>query len=95
MLPHHAIILEPHLHALFWSRAHLQAAHVKCFHLRLLVLLVNHSCPGDQFKCQSNRCIPKRWLCDGANDCGNNEDEFNETCSGKMCERLFVRGRKL
>uniref|UniRef100_A0A8C7X7I9 Low density lipoprotein receptor-related protein 1Bb n=1 Tax=Oryzias sinensis TaxID=183150 RepID=A0A8C7X7I9_9TELE len=34
------------------------------------------------FKCSNNRCIPKRWLCDGANDCGNNEDEANATCSG-------------
>lgn len=44
---------------------------------------VNHSCPDDQFKCQNNRCIPKRWLCDGANDCGSNEDESNQTCAGK------------
>ena len=43
----------------------------------------NHSCPDDQFKCKNNRCIPKRWLCDGANDCGSNEDESNQTCSGK------------
>lgn len=44
---------------------------------------VNHSCPDDQFKCKNNRCIPKRWLCDGANDCGSNEDESNQTCAGK------------
>uniref|UniRef100_A0A8C4MYX3 LDL receptor related protein 1B n=1 Tax=Equus asinus asinus TaxID=83772 RepID=A0A8C4MYX3_EQUAS len=43
----------------------------------------NHSCPDDQFKCKNNRCIPKRWLCDGANDCGSNEDESNQTCTGK------------
>lgn len=23
-----------------------------------------------------------RWLCDGDNDCGNDEDESNTTCSG-------------
>lgn len=54
---------------------------------------VNHSCPDDQFKCQNNRCIPKRWLCDGANDCGNNEDESNKTCAGKnftwLCIQVF------
>lgn len=44
----------------------------------------NHTCPLDQFKCSNNRCIPKRWLCDGTNDCGNSEDESNATCSG-MC----------
>lgn len=54
---------------------------------------VNHSCPDDQFKCQNNRCIPKRWLCDGANDCGNNEDESNKTCAGKnftwLCKQIL------
>lgn len=41
-----------------------------------------HTCPTDRFKCQNNRCIPLRWLCDGDNDCGNDEDESNTTCSG-------------
>lgn len=41
-----------------------------------------HTCPADRFKCQNNRCIPLRWLCDGDNDCGNDEDESNSTCSG-------------
>lgn len=53
-----------------------------------------HTCPSDRFKCKNNRCIPNRWLCDGDNDCGNNEDESNSTCSGEdpalssgSCER--------
>lgn len=41
-----------------------------------------HTCPTDRFKCKNNRCIPLRWLCDGDNDCGNDEDESNTTCSG-------------
>lgn len=41
-----------------------------------------HTCPTDKFKCKNNRCIPLRWLCDGDNDCGNDEDESNTTCSG-------------
>uniref|UniRef100_A0A671S9X1 Low density lipoprotein receptor-related protein 1Ba n=1 Tax=Sinocyclocheilus anshuiensis TaxID=1608454 RepID=A0A671S9X1_9TELE len=44
----------------------------------------NRSCPADQFKCLNNRCIPKRWLCDGTDDCGSNEDESNHTCSGEL-----------
>lgn len=44
----------------------------------------NRSCPADQFKCLNNRCIPKRWLCDGTDDCGSNEDESNRTCSGEL-----------
>ncbi|KAG7261405.1 hypothetical protein CRUP_036578 [Coryphaenoides rupestris] len=43
-----------------------------------------HTCPADRFKCQNNRCIPVRWLCDGDNDCGNDEDESNTTCSGDV-----------
>ncbi|KAI2649718.1 Low-density lipoprotein receptor-related protein 1 [Labeo rohita] len=44
--------------------------------------------PGEfayRFKCQNNRCIPLRWLCDGDNDCGNDEDESNSTCSARTC----------
>uniref|UniRef100_A0A452GR76 EGF-like domain-containing protein n=1 Tax=Gopherus agassizii TaxID=38772 RepID=A0A452GR76_9SAUR len=44
-----------------------------------------HTCPSDRFKCENNRCIPNRWLCDGDNDCGNNEDESNSTCSARTC----------
>ncbi|XP_010156347.1 PREDICTED: low-density lipoprotein receptor-related protein 1-like, partial [Eurypyga helias] len=44
-----------------------------------------HTCPSDRFKCKNNRCIPNRWLCDGDNDCGNNEDESNSTCSARTC----------
>uniref|UniRef100_A0A3Q4HML6 Uncharacterized protein n=1 Tax=Neolamprologus brichardi TaxID=32507 RepID=A0A3Q4HML6_NEOBR len=36
-------------------------------------------------QCQNNRCIPLRWLCDGDNDCGNDEDESNTTCSARTC----------
>lgn len=49
-----------------------------------------HTCSTDRFKCKNNRCIPLRWLCDGDNDCGNDEDESNTTCSGRetnsICE---------
>ena len=56
---------------------------IECQHV-VLCTTDNHSCPVDQFKCPTNRCIPKRWLCDGADDCGDNEDESNSTCSGKL-----------
>uniref|UniRef100_A0A3Q3JU09 Uncharacterized protein n=1 Tax=Monopterus albus TaxID=43700 RepID=A0A3Q3JU09_MONAL len=47
--------------------------------LPLLRELNQHTCPTDRFKCKNNRCIPLRWLCDGDNDCGNDEDESNTT----------------
>lgn len=49
-----------------------------------------HTCSADRFKCKNNRCIPLRWLCDGDNDCGNDEDESNTTCSGR--QRLIYFG---
>ena len=33
-----------------------------------------------KFKCSNGKCIYKRWLCDGDNDCGNNDDESRSRC---------------
>merc|ERR1719322_29370 len=51
---------------------------------------LNENCPpceekGD-FRCRNRRCIPKRWLCDFENDCGDNTDESEETCAGRYRE---------
>ena len=51
----------------------------------------SHSCPTHQcvedleFKCNnSGRCIPKSWVCDGVNDCGDQGlDESPEVCLGQ------------
>lgn len=61
----------------------------ECPHV-VLCVTDNHSCPMDQFKCPTNRCIPKRWLCDGTDDCGDNEDESNSTCSGRLSGFFLV-----
>lgn len=88
----------PHISEL----SHLSVPHL---HTRLLVFLFlprpsvrpffppspdQHTCSADRFKCKNNRCIPLRWLCDGDNDCGNDEDESNTTCSGR--QRLIYFG---
>lgn len=75
---------------LFFSYYILKKKYLFCFVFGFFSS-VNHSCPDDQFKCQNNRCIPKRWLCDGANDCGNNEDESNKTCAGKSFTWLCIQ----
>lgn len=44
------------------------------------------SCGDDKFKCLNNRCIPKKWVCDGDNDCGDNI--MNSTSSDEQgCSR--------
>ena len=33
------------------------------------------TCPDHFFSCSNCICIPKKWVCDGDNDCTNNQDE--------------------
>ena len=35
------------------------------------------SCPANHFKCNNGKCIPNVWVCDSANDCGDN--------TGRLC----------
>ena len=37
-------------------------------------------CPEDMVKCKSGKCISHTWICDGENDCPDNDDE--EDCTG-------------
>lgn len=32
------------------------------------------TCPIGEFLCSNNQCIPEAWLCDGARDCSNDEE---------------------
>ena len=45
----------------------------------LLYFSAETSCdPRSFFKCKDSvRCIPKRWVCDSDDDCGDNSDEQN------------------
>ena len=35
------------------------------------------SCNYDQFTCNNGNCVPKSYMCDGDNDCGDRSDEQN------------------
>lgn len=43
----------------------------------------SHSCSSVQFKCNSGRCIPEYWTCDGDNDCGDHSDETHANCTNQ------------
>ena len=38
------------------------------------------------FKCTNNRCVPKQWLCDFADDCGDGSDEAEAMCKDRYRE---------
>ena len=54
------------------------------------------ACCSDQyekFKCSNGKCIKKSWLCDGDDDCENNDDESFSQCPDYITsgERIFLR----
>ena len=49
-------------------------------------------CPDHMRKCQSGKCLPKSFFCDGEDDCDDKSDENHESC-GKIDES-FGKVRK-
>ncbi len=59
--------------------------------LEIFPLEENRTCPDSNlmYLCKNNRCIYRRWMCDGEDDCRNGEDEIKENCSSESRETFL------
>ncbi|XP_030759399.1 putative vitellogenin receptor [Sitophilus oryzae] len=49
-------------------------------------------CDSESFECGNKKCVPKEWVCDGADDCGDNSDENSTICrSGSKKSVLMLK----
>lgn len=58
----------------------------------MIFYLDNRPCdPDSEFSCKNGRCIPKLWMCDFDNDCGDDSDEPAYMCRQRNCTTGWQR----
>lgn len=59
--------------------------------LSFVIISAERTCQPEQTKCQStNICIPRSYLCDGDNDCGDMSDESPTHC-GEFNSKIRIK----
>lgn len=49
-----------------------------CIIVSCFCSVFNNTCKAGEFMCQNRQCIPKHFVCDHDNDCGDGSDESQE-----------------
>lgn len=52
--------------------------------LMLLLFFKAYTCAEHEFTCESGKCIPKTFKCDGNMDCGVGDNSDEKDCGGKI-----------
>lgn len=55
----------------------------------MLLFFKAYTCAEHEFTCESGKCIPKTFKCDGNMDCGVGDNSDEKDCGGKISLTLM------